>query len=69
MTSDSFMTYLFSYKSVESKAENVSGLISLFSFSLYKLQCIFSVWSRVSTSLANPVKPTISLSVTSKTCQ
>jgi hypothetical protein len=34
---------------------------------LYKLQCILSVWSSVSTSDANPVSPTIHLSVTSKT--
>ena len=37
------VVYLFSYKSVDSKAEKVSGFISLFSLNLYKLQCIFNV--------------------------
>ena len=60
--------YLFSYNKVDNKAEKVSGLISLFSLNLYVLQCIFSVWSKVSTSDARPVRPTKSLSVTSKTC-
>ena len=55
-------TYLFSYNKVDNKPAKASGLISRFSWSLYKLHFIVKVWQTLSTSVANPVRPTYSFS-------
>ena len=63
--SDLFLvySYLFSYRSVDNKAEKASGFISRFSLNLYILQRNCNNWSTESISVASPVSPTYNLSV------
>jgi hypothetical protein len=60
-------THLFSYNNVDTKPENISGVISLFSRSLNKLHLNFNNCSTEITSVARPVRPIYSLSVISNT--